>query len=376
MSSAPSSPDETLASRMRRRLELLFEMQTTPSLPSALEAACKALVRDGAENCTLVALTVVCAVSEETSIRPDIIQAQAGGHDFRSLYKRTVMPVLISAAARLSVPWRPSADPFVSNPFRVRQIDEAWVARRKNKLKGAEALCSVVSHVKTSPLVAGTVLGRLIGLQLEKLQEAAVNYRIPPRLNTAVVMMILTRWLTDDTGGRRHEALGVALLRFAGPRIHGGWDSVDSHHVNDPAPYDALCRNGDTVRLVGQVKDQDITAEQLRQLATQLQEHHTRRGFLLTRNRWITDVVREGEGFSVLRDQDILGLRIDVLDVLDTARYWLPLLDQAEESLPSFMRTLADELDNHSIASDRRALARLLDQLISNSSTTTPGATV
>jgi hypothetical protein len=66
---------------------------------------------------------------------------------------------------------------------------------------------------------------------------------------------------------------------------------------------------------------------------------------------------------AFLRDQHLLGRRIDVLDVLDAAGSWLPLLDQTETALPDFMRRLTDELDRHGLSEDRRALARLLEAL-------------
>ena len=48
---------------------------------------------------------------------------------------------------------------------------------------------------------------------------------------------------------------------------------------------------------------------------------------------------------------------------METARLWLPLLDQDDETLPAFVRLLADELDRHAVADDRRSLARLLEGL-------------
>jgi hypothetical protein len=73
---------------------------------------------------------------------------------------------------------------------------------------------------------------------------------------------------------------------------------------------------------------------------------------------------------SFLRDQDALGRRIDILDVLETARLWLPLLDQRDDILPEFVRLLADELDSHGLeafqpdCAGRKDSSTLFDRMI------------
>lgn len=334
-------------------------------LPENIVQACETLVTSGAETCRLVALTVTSATAVDSGVPPHIIQAGAGGRDFRSLYKEAVYPVLLQAAARSNSPWQPSRDPFVSNPYRESSIDEAWVQRRNNKLRGAATLLTVVGYVAAAPDEASAVLPCLARNELALLEKSVVIYRIPPRLSTGTVIGLLDRWLAGDSGGRRHEGASVALLRFAGRHLRVGWDAVDSHHVNDPAPYDALCKADGAVRGVGEVKVQAVTVDQLRQLAVQMANHEARRGYLFTRTFWLP-VAASAEAIAIsafLKDQDALGRRIDIMDVLDTARLWLPLLDQQDEMLPAFVHVLAEELDRHALAADRRSLARLLEEL-------------
>lgn len=368
-SAASRLESETIAARMRERVIAAFGtaamMPNASTPPDGIARSCAALVAHGAETCRLVALTVMAATAADANVRPDVIQAGAGGHDFRSLYKEAVYPVLLELAARRSAPWQPSRDPFVSNPFREPAIDPGWVQRRNNKLRGALELQSIIQYVAGDPAMAGTILDLLASFELDLLDASAVTYRIPPRLSTAVTIAILTQWLSADTGGRRHEGLGVALLRFAGQNIRTGWDSVESHHVNDPAPYDALCRQDGGVRVVGEIKAQPVVIDHLRQLAVQMDNYRASRGYFFTRSGFLPpETFPEQGAFSAfLRDQHLLGRRIDVLDVLEAARSWLPLLDQSETALPGFVRLLADELDNHGIAADRRALAQLLERL-------------
>jgi hypothetical protein len=358
-----------MADRMGRAVEHAFATAEAasepPPLPDTVAQACQTLVMTGAETCRLVALTLMSATAVDPQVRPDRIQASAGGIDFRSLYKEAVRPVLLAAAARRSAPWQPSQDPFVSNPFREPSIDPDWVSKRTTRLAGAADLLAIVSHVAANPGEAAAVLDHLAIHELALLEKAVVIYRIPLRLSTRVVADLLDRWLAGDAGGRRHEGVSIALLRFAGLHLRAGWDSVESHHVNDPTPYDAICKSDGVVRAIGEVKAQPITLEHLRQLAGQMGEHRARRGYLFTRASWLPNRgSAEHQGLlDFLRDQDGLGRRIDILDAMETVRHWLPLMDQDDNALPDFIRGLGQELDDHALAGDRRALAHRLEEL-------------
>lgn len=197
------------------------------------------------------------------------------------------------------------------------------------------------------------------------LEKAAILYRIPPRIGTLAVLGLLNEWLASDIGGRRHEGASVALLRFAGAHLRSGWNEVESHHVNDPIPYDALCRENGTVKAVAEVKAQTVSPDHIRQLAGQMDGQFARRGYLFTRKAWQPEV---GSEESLLvedaqRNQDALGRRIDMIDVIEAAKLWLPLLDQSEAALPEFLRTLTGELDQNGNSADRRAFATLLEGL-------------
>jgi hypothetical protein len=307
----------------------------------------------------------VAGVVADPRLRPDIIQEGAGGVDFRSLYKIAIRPALGSVAASAAVPWQPSSDPFVSNPFREERIDDSWVARRKNKLRGAEFLRDIVQYVASTPQDAKPVLQELALHELERLSHSRIHYRIPPRLTTAIVARLMQEWLAGGAGGRRLESASIALLRFVGQRLSQGWDIVESHHVNDPRPYDALCRERGAVRAIGEVKDQPVKLIHVRQLAEEMANHNAIRGYLLTLGTWWPDHA-ESERLQIedfIRDRSILGLRIDVIDLMEAIRVWLALADQEDEALPAFLRTLTDELDAHGLLSDRQSLAHLLDQL-------------
>jgi hypothetical protein len=375
------------AGRMRRCLERAFDEAapiitlreearrspppdgSAPALPAItplaehIVLACEALVARGSETSRLAALTAIAGATADRAIRPDIFQAKSGGVDLRSLYKKAIRPVLIAKAAEINTTWHPSADPFVSNPFREGLIDEGWVARRR--LPGADRLLVILQYAAANAALAGTILLELAALEFERLLHSKIDYRIPLRLTTALVTEVLREWLLNDTGGRRLESIAVALLRFAGQQLSAGWHEVESHRVNDPTPYDALCKENGEVRVIGEVKDQPLTLNHLRQLAEQMTIHRAGRGYVFTRDSWwpLHDETETDDIVTFIRDRSVLGQRIDIIDIMEAARVWLALIDQDDEALPDFIRILTAELDEHALPEDRRAIAVLLSSL-------------
>jgi len=352
----------------RRSRPLAGSSLTLPpmtSLPEHIRQACETLVARGSETSRLATLTVITGTTADPTMRPDLFQAGAGGVDFRTLYKKAILPVLVAAATTINTVWQPSADPFVSNPFREGLIDEAWVARRKNKLRGANQLLIIVQYAASNPVQARTILLELVAHEYERLLHSKVSYRIPRRLTTAIVTRILHSWLLHDSGGRRLESIAVALLRFVGTQIVSGWHEVESHRINDPTPFDAICKENGDAKLIAEVKDQPLTLNHLRQLSEQMTVHDAGRGYVFTRNAWWpSHPETESEAIAAfIRDRSILGQRIDVIDTMEAARVWLALIDQNDEALPTFIKVLTAELDEHALSEDRRAIADLLSSL-------------
>lgn len=354
---------KTLGEAMRTALAAARNMPSEGDLSDTLAQACEDLVAHGKETARLVALTNIAGAAAQSGVDPELLQAQAGGVDFRSLYKRTTRPFLMQIAEEAAVKWTPSADPYVSNPYREARVDAAWVARRGGKLAGAAELHLLLQAAKSDPGSAAPMLARLVACETAKLQAMAIAYRIPPRLTVPILSRLLSDWLDGGTRGARLEIAAIALLRHAGGHLGGLWRDVTSHHVNDPAPYDALCRSGDKVHLVAEVKDQPVQLQHLQNLADQMVEHGAARGLVLTRAAWMPS----GEAAQVmdryLAERTQLGLRLQILDFDAVLTAWLPLLDLDDDSLPGFVRALTQELDHHGALSDRTAFASLLKQI-------------
>ena len=357
--------NNVLADDMKARIEasLAAARDMSPEehgLDASLAQACVDLVENGKETARMVALTNLAGTAVDPNIEPHILQVQHGGVDFRSLYKRTTRPVLVQMAADAEVKWSPSADPYVSNPYREERVDDDWVQRRNNKLSGAEELNFILHQTKDDPAIAGNVLTWLLYQEVSRLESQKIEYRIPPRLTVQAVSSVLTQWLDGGTGGKRLETASVAILRHVGEKLGGMWDKVTSHHVNDPTPYDALCISGQTVHTVAEVKDQQVVKHFIENLADQMVEHNAERGILLTRAKWLPDGVEKAEIDKYLNERNLLGLRIQVLDFDQALIAWLPLIDADDGALPKFLRQLTNELDKHGELVDRTALAAIL----------------
>ncbi len=360
-------PNE-FAAAMHSKLEAAAETAKTmeaasASVPPSLVDACKKLIREGTETTRLVCITNVSGTAVDPEVPVDILQAQAGGVDFRTLYKKSTKLVLAALAAEAEVKWSISADPYVSNPYREARIDDEWVERRGQRLPGAAILNEIIQAVRYQPDLADDVVIELMRNELIELQSRKIVYPIPPQLTVPVVSKVLSAWLDGGVGGNRLETVAVGLLRYVGTELSNRWIEVTSHHVNDPTPYDALCLNASGVHTVAEVKDQLISKSFFEQLSEQMIEHGASRGLLFTRQNWIPSGEDKQEIEQFLTDRALLGLRMEVVCIDTALSSWLPMLDADDSSLPRFLKTVTLELEEHGELADRTDLASILKSI-------------
>lgn len=351
---------------MKSNLRTAVGFTGTPSLPKTVVVATQALIADGAPNCALVAMTNLAATATDNTIQPDILKKRHGGVDLRSLYKKTTRPVLSEIIKALGVTMRLSKDPFVSNPFREEKVDENWVEERGNKLAGAEELRVLLAYASANPRDALEVLCAVGKAYTEKLQLAKISYNLPPRITTHFAAKLLNDWMCEQSSkGSRLEITATAVLRYTGGQMSGGWSEVESHEVNDSTPYDQICRHRGSVVALSECKDQPVTASHVNQLSDEMRRMACSRGYLFSRKEWLqkTDWKTVEEA---LTSRSVLGYRIDVIDIMEVIRSWLPLVDQDERDLPAFMGIFTQELDKRGLLEDRRSLATLIDDLVNS----------
>ena len=357
----------SLIEGMKECLQEAIDQHGQADLPEHVLEAARSLVANGAPNCTLVAMTNLAATATDRTIQPDLLGKQHGGVDFRSLYKKTTRPILTATNAALGVAAPLSTDPFVSNPFREERVDTGWVERRRNKLAGAEELRVLLAHVASETGDAFDTLRAISSAYLERLQLAKIAYNLPPRITTHFASKLLNNWMSQQSSkGARLEITATAVLRYAGVQLAAGWSDVESHEVNDPLPYDQICRRRGAVVALGECKDQAVTSTHIIQLSEEMRKMGCSRGYLFTRATWLDRSNIEAID-DALTSRSVLGYRIDLIDIAEAIRSWLPLIDQDDDDLPTFMRTLTDELDNRGSLEDRRALAQLIDEMIQHS---------
>lgn len=349
---------------MQEKLQDAISATAPTLLPPQVASAANKLVVGGAPNCSLVAMTNLAATATDSSIQPDLLGKQHGGVDFRSLYKKTTRPIIEATCKSLGVTTSLSPDPFVSNPFREKQVDAKWVERRKNKLAGADELRVILTYAAENPQEAFPTLCAVVHDYVQQLQLAKIAYNLPPRITTHFAATLLDRWLNQQSSkGARLEITATAVLRYTGQQLSTGWSEVESHEVNDPLPYDQICRHRGAVIALGECKDQQITSAQINQLSEEMRKIGCSRGYLFTRKEWLDRSDAEAID-DALTSRSVLGYRIDVIDIMEVIRSWLPLVDQDDGDLPAFMSTLTKELDKRGQLEDRRALAILIDEIV------------
>jgi hypothetical protein len=331
----------------------------SPGLTTSVAADCAAIMESDSDPIRLVALTLCTAKACIGAL--DVHQIQGGEVDVRSRGTDTVVPLVAAVAEDQNVAYRPSVTPFVSNPYREPRIDAAWVSRRRGAVAVAgQRLLNVLDFLQANPADADDVLAALVAAQVDRFERGRVAYQVPARVTVALVAGAVEQFLAVVGGGTRLERLTVSLLRFAGEKA-GYWDDVVGHHGNDAAPRDADCLLGGEVVAIGESKDQEVTPTHVRQLAEQMTETGAGRGLLFTRSEHLS--ANAGEIADIIERRHLLGQRIEVLDIVATARAWLVLMDATDADLPRFLEIVCQELDEWADLPARRDWAELLANL-------------
>jgi hypothetical protein len=347
-----------MASTFQRRIALrATDSVIAPELPPDVHAAIQNIIsmKSGKPVMPMVTLTLLAAKARYPAL--SVAAIQAGDVDFRTLYSKHLRRALVGVIDEMKITYRLTNDAFVSNPYREPLINQEWVEKRQQ----AEAadLLLLVSFVEEHPEVAGSLFARYVDTLLDHFEDGQVAYPIPSRITVAQVAEILEEFLIPSSGGSRMERAMIALLRFVGPAA--GWNAVKGHATNDQLPYDAECFDGDTLQALAESKDQAIELIHLRQLVEEMRAVGVHRGFVFTRTKHLPKDLDEIKTY--LRDQHLLGERVEVMDIIAAAGPWLVLADRGDADLPAFLQILADELDERASLDERQDFSRILREL-------------
>ena len=328
-----------------------------PGLAQNVVDDCRAIMESDSDPLRLVSVTLFTAKAAIPTL--DVHQIQGGEMDVRSRGRETVVPIVAAVAEAQNVAYRPSDNPFVSNPYREPRINAAWLVGRRLGPEG-QSLVNVLDFLTANPGQAEAILAEIVAAQVDRFERERVLYQVPARVTVAMVVGGLSEFLAVVAGGTRLERVTVALLRFMGEKA-GYWDEVVGHHGNDAVPRDADCLRAGVVVTIGESKDQEVTETHVRQLAEQMTDAHAGRGLLFTRTHHLA---ANGDAIAdLIERRHLLGQRIEVLDTLDTARAWLVLVDAEDADLPRFLQIVCDELDEWAGLPARRDWAEILANL-------------
>lgn len=151
-----------------------------------------------------------------------------GSWDAREFAKQSFVNWNIEA----NEPFSHSADPYVSNPYRVLRFDEGQRSQRKNKEEFDAALLVLQYLNSTSkPDVAFANLVQILFGLRRWIADKTVAYPLPQRASLDAIILAITEFLASKSGGTRLQAVVAALivsLASAGFRI----SEVTSAHIN------------------------------------------------------------------------------------------------------------------------------------------------
>lgn len=189
---------------------------------------------------------------------------EGGSFDARSLASRVIVPFNRSLGSPLGT----ASDPYVNNPLRVREVSAAYRAPQRDKVRW-DALSDILGSVQSanSRQFTESVLSQVLIELRRLLEEIEVRYPAPQRVSLESAMTLIRQYLVPRTGGRRLQALSVALFRAIAD-LWGIYDEVISGSVTvadtpGDRPADIDCKRGDVTVLAVEVKDQTLTLQLL-----------------------------------------------------------------------------------------------------------------
>lgn len=213
----------TLKADAKKNLEARWKVVQAANLANdpfpAHKQVVSDLLRSGTKAYRYLAVSQVLAKLTDPEVDPRCLQAQckhaSGAFDARSFASSVVVPWEQANGGALGQ----SADPFVSNPFRVPDID----ASRRNSYRDKDGYDKVVALVDTihalSPADAEKLLDQVLTEYRRLLQEQQVNYPAPIRASLGDTLKGLQDFLSQNSGGTRLQACVWAAIRTANARM-------------------------------------------------------------------------------------------------------------------------------------------------------------
>jgi hypothetical protein len=198
-------------------------------------------------------MQVLVAIASRRVARPDVPASALQGsenRDIRSIASRQVS-LLTGVFQREGARVRLSADPGVSQPFRVPDLDSEWLAKRRSKAEGQlllDAVAEIEALQSKSERDGGLLL--VVAAVFERARTSAIDYYLPARPRLQQIIKQIMRFVAVGSGGVRTECVVGAMAKAVlAPMIN--CDETELTSVNADSPYDGLLRqSGEPVATV------------------------------------------------------------------------------------------------------------------------------
>lgn len=266
-----------------------------------------------------------------------------GSWDAREFAKQSFVRWNLAA----NEPFSHSADPYVSNPYRIPRFDEGQRFQRRNK-PDFDAALAVLQHLNATEdadVAFGNLVEILRGLR-RWIADKDVAYPIPNRASLRDVTGALDRFLGERSGGSRLQAVVAAIiesLAAAGFTI----TDISSAHVNSS---DVSGQRAGDVSFVAdnrifavEVKDRPLTRDEFEaSIAKSRVAATTDLLFVIRATKLLDAGLSSADLEGIIARQFSSGLNIYVEDFVEFSRVCLTLI--GEQGRRTFLEAVGRSL--------------------------------
>jgi len=277
----PSPEEPSFADQAREALDAQWTripaepVNAEVDIPDAIRQAIGRCIDSRTKSYRYVLPTHLLAKWTRAEIDARCVQDSSGlqaAFDARSFCRATIVPFDRANHNVLGG----STDPYVSNPLRIPAITAEQRPAQRDQ-EGFQDLIDVLDYAQHNPGAVEALLNGVLEAIRDRLQRVHITYPTPSRASLNDVWRVTQELLHDRTGGRRLQAVAVALFRTIGS-CFGLFDRVESGHVNASDvrtghAADLTCVSEDgSVAMAVEVKDRQLAVREVEDKLPQIRE--------------------------------------------------------------------------------------------------------
>lgn len=350
--------------RLREKWDAIHNApeQVAAPIPNTIETAIQRSINSATKTYRYVLPTQLLAKLVDSSLDCHAVQessALAGSFDARSFCNRTIVPFDREHHDVLGG----SGDPYVNNPLRIPEISAEQGAAQRNR-EGFADLVAVLDFAEENPELVDDLFRLALLYVKDRLDRTNLVYPAPRRASLDDVLAMVGAFLQERTGGRRLQAISVALFRTIGDRFNL-FARVESRHVNSADirsghAADLACHNtaGDLVVAV-EVKDRKLAVREVQDKIRNAREQNIKELLFLMRGGVQDEDVATFEGLKQHQfrsGHNIYECEFNVF--LRTA-----LVMMGEEGRRLFLTSCGEAIDETCELTDRERWQQMLESM-------------